>query len=336
MKTDPENGRGDDLRQQEPPKASNGEVPPSPDTQQGSSGAEQRATEPAPPIGKRVWRRLTLGYGERWNFDDAPSIFDAMTTVVSIAGVILVYSQWQQTERALNIAEASLEDARAIRRSDEALAVERNRIDAETRSKERSDAEARSRRDERIAAANEVSASAARSAILAQRASQEAERRAWVKVENGEFVPGVSGLTEAYLRLVNEGTTAASNLRMRGAFREAVLYRNTSLAAADERLRQLKTFSLGSPAVLHPGMRVPYRFHHLDPRGPMILDMQLDALTADRIAGAAAPGIDGIGLVLDGEVFYHDIFKKGRRTRFCVVIDHERQTRLCPDNNYAE
>ncbi|MEZ5291634.1 MAG: hypothetical protein R2745_11150 [Vicinamibacterales bacterium] len=269
---------------------------------------------------------------DSWHFDKEPSIFDAITTAVSIVGVLLIYSQWKQTERALEIAESSLQDTRDSRAKDEAAEKEARRIASETRAVERADADERSQRDERMVAANELTAKAARDTINVQREVQQSELRPWVRVERGEITRIVAGQNPfCYLRVVNTGRTRAINLRIHKAVRQTLLLREAYRGPLFDGIPE----PLTDAEVLNPGITATFVLVGNEP----VDDLFIEELNS-KIPHIGPPrplqDVQGIGLVVVGEILYEDVFNQSHRTRFCVYMDNTLQTKLCPENNFTE
>lgn len=170
MQTEPENADGDRLRQQEPAQTADREVAPGPDAEQGTDDATDCAGGEPQAVTRDLLARLrdviTLGYGERWRFDDSPSIFELLTFVVSIVGVYFLIQQWSQTDAAIRAAQEANRIAREVQQD------ARDAQEADAR-----DSQARARREERLAASTEASVD------LARRSFEESNRNALANIQ---------------------------------------------------------------------------------------------------------------------------------------------------------
>jgi hypothetical protein len=65
-----------------------------------------------------------------WRFDREPSIFDAITTVVSVIGLTFLIAQWKQTDRALQEAKEANSLTRVAQEREKAESIEQDKKDA--------------------------------------------------------------------------------------------------------------------------------------------------------------------------------------------------------------
>ena len=116
MQSDPDEGHHDGDGNHVEPERVRSDVRESGEVQQHSKEQENQSDNKAPATSqgsalRRFGRWCRRKWWDSWQFDKEPSIFDAITSAVSIVGVVFLIAQWRQTESALDMARKAQSDA---------------------------------------------------------------------------------------------------------------------------------------------------------------------------------------------------------------------------------
>lgn len=218
MQNEPDEAKGDAPRTHEPRDDAGRDTTRDADADASATTRTDNTTSPSVaavgPPWPRVRRLLTLGYGLRWHFDTSPSIFEALTLVVSVVGVYFLVDQVRQTDESLRLTTAALNEARQAT----AEAKEANRISREAMAQALQDGQVQDARAREQLAISRSSAAATLDAVSAAKAANEVnaanarlELRPWLmitSVDTNDIVPTATQVA-VRLSLMNVGRTPA-------------------------------------------------------------------------------------------------------------------------------
>jgi hypothetical protein len=218
MQTNPDENNSQDQTTDGQPPGIGPQVGERGEIEQSTTQQDARADPQSPPVVKdrlivRCYRWSKRQFWDSWRFDDRPSFFDALTSLVAVVGVYFLIGQARQTDDALK-------EAREANRISREMMI---RSDADSKQQDvRYLEQVQVARDSASAAKDTATATIGQLAIASdqlasQREAMRLERRAWVTVSGVEFLnkwePGES-LT-VRLMIHNSGQSPALNLRVR-------------------------------------------------------------------------------------------------------------------------
>ncbi len=195
MKPNPDEDGDDQKRARSQPPSLTPEARETREVQQDGHGKDDDANHYTRPLAQQpdrwrlAWRWCRAKWWESWHFDNNPSFFDALTSIVSLVGVGFLIGQMWQTQDALHKTnESNIRTERALEFAKEA----QRRADA--------DSVDESRRAERIAKSAENSAQSALDAVAAAKvANRSAETLANAAKQQAEASKRYAELTATQL-----------------------------------------------------------------------------------------------------------------------------------------
>jgi hypothetical protein len=277
---------------------------------------DNQSTHNAPTAVKRSWLWCRQRFWDSWHFDESPSVFEALTFVVSVVGVIFLLRQMGQTE-------AALQEAR-----------EANRLTKLAQAREAADAPKEDERQSRLIGATETSAEAAKDAANAAKSSASAavlqanaaisgnvqaanryrqDNRARIVFDSVNLQPIQAGeRIQVTVRFKNIGKVDALNYMQIGMFTPAP-----------------KTDATPPYPDMPP--RPPIS-SSVEPNGVSLLPLRGDRVITEGEAAAMNKG--DVLVYVWGRIAYDDGFGANHARRFCEVIDPSTKfARPCTGND---